>query len=296
MINNSHSLRLIRKSLMINSSKEYLANKNLKVGIIDSGIDGNLKALNLSKINGRSYIDNSMGLTDELGHGTQILGIINSMISNFSLNSYKVFNSFYGNSYHVINAIYDAIRDGNEIINISFGNYQLNSKDNVIVQQFNNAINYGIETGVIFTCSNGNEGINFQYSNYIHLPSSLKGVISASASTKDLNIADYSNYEKYNISAIGGELVFNEVNEIEKNKMVLSLRSSMSTYSEDLIYNNELVYTYGTSISSAYITALIIKLKTQYPSKSTEFYYNKLLSNSSQIFNKDSLFENVSFK
>lgn len=295
MKHNTDALKAIRKSLMINKSKAFSAHNNIKVGIIDSGVDATLESFNLFSINGKSYVDNSNGLTDELGHGTQVLGVINSLTHNFSLNSYKVFNSYYSNSYHVINAIYDAINDGNQIINISFGNYQLNEKNNIVKQQFHNAIQYGVKQGVIFMCSKGNAGIDFRNSKYIHLPSSIKGVISVSASTKDRTIPDYSNYDKYNISAIGGELTFNEFNEIKKNKMVLSLRSSSTNFNKDFIYDDGLVYTYGTSISSAYITAMIIKLKTQFPSKNFDFYYNALLSNSIQIFSKNSLFEDVYF-
>lgn len=56
------------------------------------------------------------------------------------------------------------------------------------------AIQYAKENNVIIVASAGNEGNDLSKFDKIHVPGGLEGVVSVGASTRNGNLANYSNY------------------------------------------------------------------------------------------------------
>ena len=108
--------------------------------------------------------------------------------------SYCVAYDEYGNmfDYDIISAIYDAVDNGADIINMSYGGIGYNP-----LQQ--EAIDYAYENGVTCIAAMGNTG-----SNAIEYPAAYEHVIAVTATDKSNNRAWFSNYGNWSdVSAPG---------------------------------------------------------------------------------------------
>ncbi|MGR5968256.1 S8 family peptidase [Bacillus paranthracis] len=105
-------------------------NKDVKIAVIDSGIDAehpDLRSL-IDSSNSKSYVKDDVSLKDEFGHGTQVAGIIKDIAPNITIEPYKVIGKEDGESYWTIQAIIDATKNHNDIINLSLGTYKVKNK------------------------------------------------------------------------------------------------------------------------------------------------------------------------
>lgn len=223
-------------------------NHNVVVGIIDSGVDVNHQDLVNNLLGGENFVsanfkgDNtetgdSDDINDRFGHGTMVAGTIaangrtKGVAPNIGFKSYRIFNKDgQTNSSIVSAAIMKAADDGVNVINLSFGGYDLKGKcywtdpktgikykmgnDMAEYSLYKRAIKYAIQKNVIVVTSAGNDGLNcadkYMLTDYLNKinkadglsyvgmtyenPGSIKGVINVSATGKDDKIASYSNY------------------------------------------------------------------------------------------------------
>jgi len=128
------------------------------ISIIDTGIDLNHPDLNGQIIGGYDFVDNDEVPEDVNGHGTQVAGIIaaNGNLKGIAPNSkilmYKVSED--GESVPsnlIIKAIEKSIEDGADIINISLGINQTNTK-------IDQAVNKAIKNNIFVVTAAGNFG------------------------------------------------------------------------------------------------------------------------------------------
>jgi len=128
------------------------------ISIIDTGIDLNHPDLNGQIIGGYDFVDNDEVPEDINGHGTQVAGIIasNGNLKGIAPNSkilmYKVSED--GESVPsnlIIKAIEKSIEDGADIINISLGINQTNTK-------IDQAVNKAIKNNIFVVTAAGNFG------------------------------------------------------------------------------------------------------------------------------------------
>ena len=128
------------------------------ISIIDTGIDLNHPDLNGQIIGGYDFVDNDEMPEDINGHGTQVAGIIasNGNLKGIAPNSkilmYKVSED--GESVPsnlIIKAIEKSIEDGADIINISLGINQTNTK-------IDQAVNKAIKNNIFVVTAAGNFG------------------------------------------------------------------------------------------------------------------------------------------
>lgn len=93
-----------------------------KVAVIDSGYTKNQKT-NMCDLGHRSFINDN--LYDELGHGTNVIGIISKAKSNFCIISYKIFSKKTDNFmipyYH---ALFNSFLEDVDIVNLSLSGFQ----------------------------------------------------------------------------------------------------------------------------------------------------------------------------
>lgn len=184
------------------------------IALIDSGIDldhpllRNKVDLKLAK----NYVDDNSSIYDEQGHGTQVAGIIASISSNSKIIPYKVLGKENGNSAWVIEAIIDAAKDGNDVINLSLGTYLSKSdkEDKMLIKAYDKAIKFAKKEGVVVVASAGNSSFNLddlKKDKKFHLPGGSQHLITVSSNSKEDTLTSYSNFGKtIDFSAPGGDL------------------------------------------------------------------------------------------
>jgi len=190
-------------SILVNNSGPFIGTSisyqsgydgsGIVVSIIDTGIDLNHPDLEGQIIGGYDFVDNDEIPEDTNGHGTQVAGIIaaNGNLKGIAPNSkilmYKVSEDGESVPSHlIIKAIEKSIEDSADIINISLGINQTNTKiDQVVNKAVKNNIfvvtaagNFGPELSTI-----GSPGIN---PNAITVGATFNNVTSSIVSTFEI--------------------------------------------------------------------------------------------------------------
>ncbi len=160
----------------------------IKVGIIDSGIDYNHEFLKERVIdegyNFSTSGDKTSMSDDPNSHGTHVAGIIvDNTPENVKIKGYKIFSSS-GNSSNlaVVAAVEQAVADGMDIINMSFGGSNSLSVRESLIEAYN--------SGVTLVAATGN---TYQPIGNL-LPACLDEVISVTAINSNFEFADFSAY------------------------------------------------------------------------------------------------------
>jgi minor extracellular serine protease Vpr len=133
--------------------------KDIKVAVIDTGVDSSHPDLQNGKIiGGYDFIENDDVSQDTNGHGTEVAGIIaaNGKIRGVApetkILAYRVSDT--GNSVSsdlIVKAIQRAVEDDADIINLSLGVNRTNDK-------IEDAINYAVKRGIVVVAAAGNSG------------------------------------------------------------------------------------------------------------------------------------------
>ena len=160
----------------------------VKVGVLDSGIDNNHEFLKDRLIDeglNFSASGDDTGMFDgHDSHGTHVAGIIvDNSPSSVKLRSYKVFDSEGNSSVSIIiPAIDKAVADGMDVINCSFTYYNSDTFTETLLNAYN--------SGLTIVASVGNENVRFRSLS----PASINEVIAVGAAGRDLLPTDYSNF------------------------------------------------------------------------------------------------------
>lgn len=203
-----------------NNRKSYeiqQGNHDVKVAIIDSGIDENHPDLKSNLIDSKNFVPYNSSTEDTLGHGTMVAGQIaangniKGVAPKVAIVSYKVFDDNNRcESAWVINAIIEAANDNMDVINLSLGTYKslLKKNDLDTLLSYKKAIDYAESKNCIVIAASGTrcKGANISNPSSLarslghendlvtYLPAGLPNVIAVSATNKDNKIAFYSNY------------------------------------------------------------------------------------------------------
>lgn len=142
---------------------EFSKAEILKIGIIDSGIARDLPVNNLCKNLSQDFTGSKKKglrnkLNDELNHGTRVYQIINTLESSYKneycVVVYKVFNSEKKDKMHFVQkALYAAIRDGVDVLNLSWSGLGSNKKEEALIKIL-------LDKGVIIVAAAGNDSTN----------------------------------------------------------------------------------------------------------------------------------------
>lgn len=208
------------------SNLNTAAGKSVKVAVLDTGITSNDK---ITVAGGVSFINNSVSLNDDNGHGTQISAIIASsnndgvvigLAPETSLYAVKVLDSN-GNGYYsdVIKGIDWAIDNGMNIISMSFSG-------NTNSELLHEAIKKAEAHGILVIASAGNNGYGDETETY---PALFPEVLSVGAVNEQFYRAEFSS-------------TGNELDLVAPGTNIMTI----DRY-------GKIVHKSGTSLSSAYI-------------------------------------------
>ncbi|MEG1310381.1 MAG: S8 family peptidase [Romboutsia sp.] len=180
--------------------EESQRGKDVKIAVIDSGCDVNHESLKDNIIGVKNFTDedgkNSQIVTDRVGHGTHVIGIIAANGNNNTIVGVAPDSKIYvlkaidktgsGKLSWVVNAIYYAIEQNVDIISMSLGMSQSSEK-------LERAVKEATNKNILVVCAAGNDGDgnsnDFEYS----YPASYVDVISVGAIDKKGVPASFSN-------------------------------------------------------------------------------------------------------
>ncbi|SBS91898.1 subtilisin-like protease 2, putative [Plasmodium ovale curtisi] len=186
-------------------------NKNVKVCVIDSGVDKNhidlMKNVHIPEYSDKYEMTEDFfdfmvkNPTDSSGHGTHVTGIIGGIANdlgmvgvapNVTLISLRFIDGLkYGGSFHAIKAINVCILNKTPIINASWGSSKYDANIYMAVQRLKYTFN---GKGTVLISAAGNENKN----NDVHplYPASFKlpHVYSVASISRNLEISPFSNY------------------------------------------------------------------------------------------------------
>jgi len=166
----------------------------ITIAIIDTGVDykhpdlGGGFGPNYKVIGGYDFGDNDTDPMDSNGHGTHVAGIaaadgqIKGVAPKAKILAYKIVKGDEGNasSDSIIAAVERAVKDGANVINLSFGEAGGSSDPE---DPENKAFNNAADAGVLSSVAAGNDGSRCQPTPYpISRPSTASKVISVAAS------------------------------------------------------------------------------------------------------------------
>lgn len=186
---------------------DYLTGKatsQIKVGIIDSGVDLNNPELSAHITGGYDFVDNDSTPQDLNGHGTHVAGVIAALgdngqgITGFSnkikLVPYRVLDeNGLGTTIDIVLAVYRAYDDGVHIVNMSLGSPTYS-------QSMYDAMSFGGSLyNTLFVVASGNGGDDGVGDNNDIMPSypanyDLSNIISVAASDQSDSLTSFSNY------------------------------------------------------------------------------------------------------
>lgn len=197
-------------------------NNQMKISILDTGISNisdnstSNYNYNLGSYNGFDYVRNDNDPNDENGHGSHLAGIIHSIVKSASPNIEKVVfdirktHNAEGEAKlsNVVIAFYDALEDGADIINLSFGLTDTLTSDRLYPIQF--MINEAKDQGVLVVAAGGNFGSDNDLNFQSFLPASHNDYNLISVASIDCNdsLSYFSNYGKTSVDvAANGRII-----------------------------------------------------------------------------------------
>ncbi|KXZ16854.1 hypothetical protein AXI59_18300 [Bacillus nakamurai] len=211
---------------------------------------------------------------------------------------YKVFQENSAESSWIIDAIIQAAKDNLDVINLSLSTYLSKSdkNDRVLIKAFQNALLFAKQKGSIVVASAGNDSLNLINSRTIatqrgdlndyqyHFPGGNKDVITVSATTKEKNLASYSNYGKISFSAPGGDYgpYFNDLKEFDISSWIVvnsPTNLPQTTLSKNLGLPKGYELDVGSSLAAPKVSALTALLIAEYEEKHNKKPSRSLLIN-----------------
>jgi major intracellular serine protease len=245
----SFDTRNTNNNVLTSSFPIVKSGKKIVVAVIDTGADirhddikDNLWTDKSGKSNGWNFVDNNSNVTDNMGHGTHIAGIIKASSANVSLMILKYYdpkasakNNAFENS---LKALRFAVNNGADIINYSGGG------EGSSIEEFE-LLREAESKGIIVVSAAGNGSSDLDAKPYYPASYKLSNIITVASTDEDGDLTEESNYGASSVDvAAPGEDVFSS------------------------LPGNKHGYLTGTSQATAVVTAIVASVKAQNPKAS----------------------------
>ena len=173
----------------VEAAQQSTQGEGILVAILDTGIDTSHEVLEeMIAAGGFNFVDQNTNVDDVgpgemTGHGTYVAGIVALVAPQASILPLRVLDSDgLNNAFHLVEAIYYAIDQGADVINLSMGSHAHNE----FVQQ---AIETARDAGVVVVAAAGNDGLE-----QLLYPAAYEGVIAVAATDENDLPAPFSNF------------------------------------------------------------------------------------------------------
>ena len=175
---------------------------NIKVAVVDTGVDYNHEDLAGTVIKGYDFVNNDNDPKDDQGHGTHVAGTVAATINNnkgvvgvgpnVKILAVKVLNSAGSGTWsQVANGIIYAADHGARVINLSLGGPSPS-------QTVQNAVNYAWNKGVLVACAAGNSGAGAP-----GYPAAYPSCLAVAATDQNDQRASFSQFAPNGVAAPG---------------------------------------------------------------------------------------------
>ncbi|MEH7035342.1 S8 family peptidase [Priestia megaterium] len=183
------------------------SNGNIKIAIIDTGVQLNHPELAIKLWPGYNFVEGNLNPNDGNGHGTHVAGIAGALTENSlgiagiapsaSIIPVRALdNSGNGTLSNIANAITYSTNAGAKVINLSLGS----SQGSITLE---NAINHAWNQGVVIVAAAGNEA-----SNTLTYPAAYQNVIAVASTDINDQKSDFSSYGTWvEVSAPGSTIL-----------------------------------------------------------------------------------------
>ena len=209
--------------------RQGLTGEGVKVGFVDSGINTAHVDLDDARIDGANFHADGLSFDQDVyGHGTFAAGIVAAQTNNgvglagvapgADIRAYRVFNQKTTTMDAVVSAIYAAIGDGCDVINLSLGTqYQSNT--------LRTAIEAAEAAGIVLVAAVGNDG-----SSTLQYPAAYSAVIGVGSVDSGLTVSSFSqrNRSVY-VTAPGGGVAGLDHESADGYKLDLTSKGNMGT-------------------------------------------------------------------
>jgi len=182
--------------------------KSIRVAVLDSGIDVNHDVFkNITLLDGWNTVGDNEDVSDDVGHGTHVAGIIAMNSSNIELIPYKVVSKSAGRLSNVLKALKKVLNDDVDVVNMSFGF----SKGSVALESILQELN---DEGVTFIAAAGNKNESAPF-----YPADYDNVIAVAATDMYGNKLPKSNFGDWVDVAAYGYNILSAVPDQKYKKM-----------------------------------------------------------------------------
>jgi subtilisin family serine protease len=184
--------------------------KEIKIGIIDTGIDKNHPDLKDNVKGGYNFLelDDTDDILDDNGHGTHVAGVIAALANQTGIIGVSPEASLYGvkcmdsegigEDYNIVKGINWCVENKMDIINMSFGDVETSKAEK-------DALDNAIENGVVLVAAAGNSGVGKDTIDY---PAKHDDVIAVGATNKKDKRASFSSMgPKLEVMAPGEDIL-----------------------------------------------------------------------------------------
>lgn len=229
--------------LQIDNALALAGNHEVKVAVIDSGVDFRHPDLQAQVLPPYNAVTPANSITFD-AHGTHVAGIIGAtkdngvgghgVFPNAKILPIDVFNGKQTtNDFVIAQGILYAIEQKADIINMSLGGYG----ESPLMEA---AVKKALDNGITIVAAAGNESTD-----YYSFPASFEGVISVGSTNERNQLSSFSNYGPSVDLVAPGEDIFSTVYDGKKG-------SSFATFS-------------GTSMASPVVAGVVALLKSKHP-------------------------------
>lgn len=236
-----------------------LNGQGVVVAVIDSGVNSQHEDFSGTNfVEGYNAIDGSHDVTDQMGHGTFVCGLLAAArnngvgIAGFTTDVTIVPIKCFGKAQetsasYIISAIYEAVDVYDcDVINMSLGM-------DVDMESMREAVEYAASKGVIIVSAAGNNG-----NSTLNFPAAYSCVIGVGAVDQNGSVANFS----------------------QKNQSVFVVAPGVKIWSLDYKANSAYTNGSGTSFSTPFVSVAAIVLKQFAPNATVEDFENILKASS----------------